>query len=489
MLPSPPNSKEGSPPDLSLLDAVFSEELGSYCRELGLEQAVCLGGGNAAELRALAELLPQVLVAVGRPETLRALSTQLQDLPLSRLRLVQGPPGRVLADWRRRLRAERCLYFFHARGTSLEALRQALFYVPRGQGGLVLFEPEGSPSLLTALADQCQRWAPGYRHQVLELEGGRALFLRPPEPIHVTFCIEKYAHGYEKSGLSINLDNLVHPLEQSGLAGHSLVFYDEYHHQGRPLRLEDLSPPPGVKNHLIVSTYHYHSPANPSVALLEAAKAAGSKIVYIWLDKKTSDPKPEYAEVSDINVILDGNDFELPNSWPIFTPKNPAYFHDPGLERDLGLSLVGELRHLQQRKDLIVQLQAQADLDIHIIPTSAVDPDLIRSVPEYARLFQRSKISLALTQDRVKQLKGRIFEITHCGAMLLCDLNPYVSTYFIPGKEFVSFRDFDDLMAKARYYLEHEEERAAIALAGHRKAVTFYNARVFWESLFRRAGF
>jgi glycosyltransferase involved in cell wall biosynthesis len=471
----------------------FLEQLSLFCRELGLQDGVLLGAAKASDIRALKGFLKRILVPLSRPETLQALAREFQDPPSPWLRLVQASPGRAVADWRRRIDPEACLFFFHGgqarHKKRLEALREALFYIPRGAGALLFYEPRGGENLLEALRDQCLRWSPGFQTRTLELDEARIHFLRPPEPVHVTFCIEKYSHGYQKSGLSINLDNLVHPLEQTGLAGISLVFYDQFHHERRPLRLEDLSPPQGVRKHMIVSTYHYHSPANPSIALLEAAKAQGSKIVYMWLDKKTSAPKPEYAQVSDINVILDGTDFGLPNSWPIFTPKNPAYFNDPGLERDLGLTLVGELRRLKQRQDLIAHLEAQRDLDLHIIKTSAVDPELMRTVPEYAQLFQRSKISIALTQDRVKQLKGRIFEIAHCGAMLLCDLNPYISSYFVPGKEFVPFRDFDDLVAKARYYLEHEEERAAIARAGHRKAVTYYNTRVFWESLFRRAGF
>ncbi|GEM_PF-6506845 len=470
------------------MNQVLRQKLLEFRSKHSLDTLVLLGPRTSGEIRTFAEPFSKILVPVSFPETLQSFKTELQDLGDS-LCLVQGPPGRVLADWRRRIPSERCLFLFQAGEFSTEALREALFFVPRGKGALAFHTPSGEPELRRLLADQILRWEPDCREEEWNLAEGKLRLLRPAERIHVTFCIEKYSHGFKNSGLSINLDNLVQPLEQSGLADLSLVFYDEYHHQGRALCLEDLQPPPGVQKHMIVSTYHYHSPANPSVALLKAAKEQGSKIVYMWLDKKTSQPKPEYAEVSDINVLLDGTDFELPNSWPIFTPKNPAYFHDPGLERDLGLTLVGELRRLKQRQDLIAFLESQEGLDLHVIRTSAVEPELMRTVPEYAELFQRSRISIALTQDRVKQLKGRIFEIAHCGAMLLCDLNPYISSYFIPGKEFVSFRDFDDLVQKARYYLKHEEERAAIAAAGHRKAQKFYSARVFWESLFRRAGF
>ena len=115
-------------------------------------------------------------------------------------------------------------------------------------------------------------------------------------------------------------------------------------------------------------------------------------------------------------------------------------------------------------------------------------PGRTLSVAEYARLYQRSKVSLAMTKDSVRQLKGRVFEIVHCGAMLMCDRNHHVSHYFTPGVEYVAYADYEDLVAKARYYLVHDDERLAIAAAGHRRAVSHYSHDVFWRSLLARLG-
>lgn len=135
--------------------------------------------------------------------------------------------------------------------------------------------------------------------------------------------------------------------------------------------------------------------------------------------------------------MLDGNDFELPNAWPIYTPKNPIYFHDPGLPRTIDVSLVGEVRYLSQRKAMVDRLRRERRIAVQMCATSAADTGRALSIAEYKRGSTRPRAySLAMTKDSVRQLKkGRVFEVLHCGAMLLCDVNHHVSHYLRPGVE------------------------------------------------------
>ncbi|GAB4145793.1 MAG: hypothetical protein Fur0037_13750 [Planctomycetota bacterium] len=440
--------------------------------------------GACEEALALAELGPPVLAIDVDPERVAALRRGAEGL--GNVHVALGHSPRVLADHRRQL-PPATLYWLGANGLPPRPVREEILQIPRGKGAIAVVLSEkarGHADLLDAL----YRWSPD--HHVEMLEGGRGpVLLALPRPaVHVTFLIEEYTFDYGRSGISINLDNLVETLRATGLATFDVVHYDRLFHEGRKLTASMISRPPGADRHVIVATYHYHSPSNPDPSLLRSVQREGSKIVYVWLDKKISRSTPEYHELADLNVVLDGNDFDLPNAWPIYTPKNPNHFNDPGIERDVDVSLVGEVRYLSQRKAFVEMLERERRIDVRIFPTSAADTGVALSVAEYARLFQRSKISLALTKDSSRQLKGRVFEIAHCGALLLCDVNHHVAHYFDPGRDCVAFTDYEDMIEKCLYYLGHDAERMAIARSGYMKAKSYYNHEVFWRSLLARVG-
>lgn len=454
--------------------------------ETGARGLVLSGVEDLELARAGAQLSPQTFVLDHRPGRLRELAGALAEQGLQ-AHCHPGAPWRSLQDLQLQI-PERSVYLLAHPGLDPDGLRHQLYHLPRNQGAVLILDAERA-----AVADQLYRWAPSARIEDLQLDGHAVVLARTQAAVHVTFLIEKYTHAYKDSGLSINLDNCVATLHQAGLASYDVVHYDERYHEGPPLTATDLAPPPGCDLHLICTTVHYHSPANPEPALLRQAQAQGSKVCNMWLDKKTSCDTPEYAELADINLLFDGADFELPRAWPIFTPKNPVHFyrpepHHPDWERDIDFCVLGESRHLGQRKDFIARLREETRIPVHIVQTSAADTGRMLSVAEYARYFQRSKISLCLTKDRVRQLKGRIFETVHCGAMLLCDSNPYINTYLRPGAEYVPFRDYEDMVGKVAHFLADDAARRRIADAGHARANQYYNSQVFWRSLLLRAG-
>jgi hypothetical protein len=453
-----------------------------------LQAVVLTGCGDGQFALALAATGLPLLAADARPEAVAATRARLRTAGFAG-EVVQGLPARVLADHRRRLPG-RTLWVFGPGGVPGESRRDELFMVPPGEGVVCVLpdEPTGTVALAD-VQDQLLRWSPDHHVEATPTAaGGVALLAFPAPRVHVTFLIEKYTHEYGKSGLSINLDNLVATLAATGLASWNVVHYDQCFHEGRPLPIAEISKPAAADVHVLVTVLHYHTRSNPTVAQLQAAKRSGSRIVYVWLDKKISRSTPEYAAVADLNVLLDGNDFELPNSWPSFTPKNPQWFCDPGIDRDIDCSLVGEVRYLSQRKAMVDRLRTEARLAVQMFGTSAADTRRTLSLAEYARLYQRSKISLAMTKDNVRQLKGRVFEILHCGAMLLCDRNHHVSHYLRPGVDYVVYEHYEDLVEKARYYLDHGDERAAIAHAGHARVRRYCSHEVFWRGLLSRVG-
>jgi hypothetical protein len=81
-----------------------------------------------------------------------------------------------------------------------------------------------------------------------------------------------------------------------------------------------------------------------------------------------------------------------------------------------------------------------------------------------ARKFAESKIvfNIAMTND----VNMRCFETLATGSFLLTDWVPSIDELFEDGKHLVLYRSMDEAVEKAKYYLDHEEEREKIAQAG-----------------------
>lgn len=452
-------------------------------------QTIVETGARDPELTRWLSSLGREVFALEVPAARRSQFAELAStMGSARVRVGHRYAPQALADLQPRL-ARRTLYYLKSSSVNPRQVCETIFRIPRGEGVLVipLGELDG-PRSYGDVQDQLLRWSP--LHQVdfhADGNGDVTLIVQPQRRVHVTFLIEKYSDEYGTSGSSVNWDNLVATLQMTGLATHDVLLHDERYHEGREITLDDLRRPDGVDDHLLVCTYNYLNDANPPVELLEQARRSGTALVYVWLDKKIRQRTPAYARVADVNVILDCSDFEFPRSWPIFTPKNPMHYHDPGYERTIDVSVLGEFRFLRQRQDWLAMLRKEERINLYVAESSATCIERKLSLEDYTRVYKTSKISLALTKDRTKQLKGRVFEVILCGSMLLCDTNPYINGYFAPGREYVPFVDFEDMVEKCRYYLAHDAERAAIARAGHEKATRYYNHRVFWRGLLARA--
>ena len=86
---------------------------------------------------------------------------------------------------------------------------------------------------------------------------------------------------------------------------------------------------------------------------------------------------------------------------------------------------------------------------------------------------------------RREQIKGRNFEIPGCGGFLLTADADNLGDYYASGKEIVIFKDALDLIEKAKYYLEHEEERAGIAKAGYERTIREHTYEKRFQELFK----
>jgi len=70
------------------------------------------------------------------------------------------------------------------------------------------------------------------------------------------------------------------------------------------------------------------------------------------------------------------------------------------------------------------------------------------------------------------QIKGRHFEVGGCGSFQMSYYVEDLEHCYDIGREIVVYNDVDDLIEKIRYYLKYEDERDAIAAAGHHRAIS-----------------
>lgn len=151
------------------------------------------------------------------------------------------------------------------------------------------------------------------------------------------------------------------------------------------------------------------------------------------------------------------------------------YLRRPELEKIYDVSFVGS-KH-GRREVYLEQLESKG------IRISGFGKDWNGriSFAEMINVFNRSKINLnfcfASTDEKIKQIKGRIFEVPMCGGFLLTDYVKGLENYFEVGREIETFRDMEEAHEKITYYLDHDQEREEIAAAGFNRARTEHT----WE--------
>ncbi len=162
---------------------------------------------------------------------------------------------------------------------------------------------------------------------------------------------------------------------------------------------------------------------------------------------------------------------------------NSIHFYDKDMERDIDVSFWGSVPVNSKREKYINFLR---DNGINVYTR-----EHRVSVEKYAEILNRSKISLSFCQDGEGegQLRRRTFEIMACKSLLLEDGVSETKRLFGVGKDFIIFRNKEELLEKVKYYLQHEEERKSIAQSGYDKVTNVYNARKMWEGIFENMGF
>jgi spore maturation protein CgeB len=92
---------------------------------------------------------------------------------------------------------------------------------------------------------------------------------------------------------------------------------------------------------------------------------------------------------------------------------------------------------------------------------------------EYAKAIRLSKVNLGILSEMRKGassgdlITARTFHIPACGGFMLHERTDEVAQFFEEGRDCAMFADADEMARKVAHYLDHPDEREAIAEAGH----------------------
>ncbi|MGN0346142.1 MAG: glycosyltransferase [Lachnospiraceae bacterium] len=101
-----------------------------------------------------------------------------------------------------------------------------------------------------------------------------------------------------------------------------------------------------------------------------------------------------------------------------------------------------------------------------------------------------AKINLNITlRSIVTGIPLRVFDVLGCGGFLLTNYQADMLDYFEPDRDYVYYDGVEDLVEKAGFYLQHEQERKRIAANGYEKVCANHTFAHRVAEILRVAGF
>lgn len=189
----------------------------------------------------------------------------------------------------------------------------------------------------------------------------------------------------------------------------------------------------------------------------------------------------------------------------IFTPWAVNHFYQKlNLSKKYDVSFVG-MAHTN-RKRTIKELEKKG---IKVACWGRFWPPGRLSTRRMIRIINQSKINLGFNTSSARltlgtrlpwwfypkmachssdQVNARNFEVPGGGGFLLTSWVKGLDEFYRLNKEIAVYENFEELVEKIRYYLKHEEEREAIALAGYKRTLKDHTYEKRFQKIFRKMG-
>ena len=203
-----------------------------------------------------------------------------------------------------------------------------------------------------------------------------------------------------------------------------------------------------------------------------------------WITQNYPCPKPNLYWVSDMHWSQQAKDFRIAKAkefdvvccnhphqvqwmkqeldpdrvfWVPFAVHPPAYPYEQAIKK-YDLCFIGHLNTMRRIEALDAMFKA--------FPSSFYGRKFFEKA---ARVYQESKI--CFNECVAKDVNMRSFEIMGSGGFLLTERCDGMMMLFQDGKHCVMFDTIEEAIEKAKYYIEHDDEREAIAKAGYEEVM------------------
>lgn len=241
---------------------------------------------------------------------------------------------------------------------------------------------------------------------------------------------------------------------------------------------------------IILSSYSHKSPFNPSVLSLKLAKKVGVELIFLWWDTCSTSFFSENKKVLEIaskNVVVD-------NPKKLFFPANSItdkiiFTHSPVLvddvvpsicSREIGLFFSGATKDYRSIRNEYLQKLTESSFSEDVL----IAKNLNLTYEKYRDSLRNSAVAISFPESvDCDQLKARVLEITGSGALLIERENEQTPCLFEEGKDFISFKNADDLVSKVEKILKCKSEYNKIANNGYQKAKMLCDVNEYWKKI------
>ena len=316
------------------------------------------------------------------------------------------------------------------------------------------------------------------------------------EPFNVLFITEKWCEGLPQMGLTNNYHNLFGSLNSCEFDNvtFNVAHMDEYSHLKKQ-HIDTFIPTlyERMKPDVVIYSLLGKSHLNPTERSYRFLKNNGVKNIFMWPDMRPDWGIKEVEELessgfSDLHVCW-GSEKIIPTQhgdkvlW-LWAPQDKNLYK-PTEEQDIPVSFIGSTRHRERQVYLSQLLNSGFNI---FIKGGQREQGL--SPSQYASFIRRSQISINFPGSDVgDQCKGRVWEILASKSMMLERENEATRKMLTPGKDYIEYKNVEDLKDKINYYLNNPEERYKIAKQGNDTFNKMYTATHFWKKTFGAIGY
>jgi spore maturation protein CgeB len=214
----------------------------------------------------------------------------------------------------------------------------------------------------------------------------------------------------------------------------------------------------------------------------------------------------DYFTTPDINGQTKYREIGLPNAIHFPFGCNEQIFQKMAVEKKYDVSFVGAWHPYREwlircieavgiRVEVVGHRWPKGEVDqesmIRIFNESRINLNLSNSASWDARYLvssPRALINRLRSKKNVEQIKARLFEVSGCGAFQLSYYVEGLAHCYDIDREIGIYSDVDDLIAKIRFYLKHDELREAIASAAYKRTLAEHTFEQRFIAVFNSMG-